>query len=240
MPRLPGHRRAGQRRVPGHQARARSSSSPPSSRSSGSSSSSPATCARPGDVLRAAAPAAAALRAPAAALRRCRRSPRCCSCSRLDLGPAGSRPAGRLRRLARRGAARAPVAQALRPAAARLGPGDVHADLHPRPRQLADVLRRLPRAALRGHGAALAGGRGGDDVLRRRVLLRPQRRARAGARGHLARPVSNRRSIVDDEGYQIAQSLFAQADGGLFGQGFGQALLELPGGGRSCPRPTPT
>ena len=31
-------------------------------------------------------------------------------------------------------------------------------------------------------------------------------------------------------GYQIAQSLFAQADGGLFGQGFGQALLELPSG----------
>jgi cell division protein FtsW (lipid II flippase) len=37
--------------------------------------------------------------------------------------------------------------------------------------------------------------------------------------------------VVDDEGYQIAQSLFAQADGGLFGQGFGQALLDLPGGG---------
>ena len=36
--------------------------------------------------------------------------------------------------------------------------------------------------------------------------------------------------VVDDEGYQLAQSLFAQADGGLFGQGFGQALLELPGG----------
>jgi cell division protein FtsW (lipid II flippase) len=35
--------------------------------------------------------------------------------------------------------------------------------------------------------------------------------------------------------YQIAQSLFAQADGGLFGQGFGQALLNLPGGGRILP-----
>jgi cell division protein FtsW (lipid II flippase) len=33
--------------------------------------------------------------------------------------------------------------------------------------------------------------------------------------------------------YQIAQSLFAQADGGLFGRGFGQALLELPGGGQN-------
>ena len=30
--------------------------------------------------------------------------------------------------------------------------------------------------------------------------------------------------------YQIAQSLFAQADGGIFGTGFGQALLQLPGG----------
>jgi cell division protein FtsW (lipid II flippase) len=43
------------------------------------------------------------------------------------------------------------------------------------------------------------------------------------------------RSVVDDEGYQIAQSLFAQADGGLFGQGFGQALLDLPGGGSILP-----
>jgi cell division protein FtsW (lipid II flippase) len=43
--------------------------------------------------------------------------------------------------------------------------------------------------------------------------------------------------VVDDEGYQIAQSLFAQADGGLFGRGFGQALLELPGGGTILPAP---
>ena len=43
------------------------------------------------------------------------------------------------------------------------------------------------------------------------------------------------RERVDDEGYQIAQSLFAQADGGLFGQGFGNALLELPGGGTILP-----
>ena len=35
--------------------------------------------------------------------------------------------------------------------------------------------------------------------------------------------------------YQIAQGLFAQADGGLFGTGFGQALLDLPGGGRILP-----
>jgi cell division protein FtsW (lipid II flippase) len=35
--------------------------------------------------------------------------------------------------------------------------------------------------------------------------------------------------------YQIAQSLFAQADGGLFGVGFGQSILELPGGQQLLP-----
>jgi cell division protein FtsW (lipid II flippase) len=35
--------------------------------------------------------------------------------------------------------------------------------------------------------------------------------------------------------FQIAQSLFAQADGGLFGTGFGQAILEQGGGSRLLP-----
>lgn len=43
--------------------------------------------------------------------------------------------------------------------------------------------------------------------------------------------------VVEKEGYQIAQGLFAQADGGLFGRGFGRALLELPGGGTILPAP---
>lgn len=40
-----------------------------------------------------------------------------------------------------------------------------------------------------------------------------------------------------DEGYQIANSLFAQADGGLLGRGFGEALLLTPGGKSLLPEP---
>ena len=37
--------------------------------------------------------------------------------------------------------------------------------------------------------------------------------------------------------YQVANSMFAQAAGGLFGQGFGQATLTIPGGGPLLPAP---
>ncbi len=43
--------------------------------------------------------------------------------------------------------------------------------------------------------------------------------------------------FVNCQGYQIAQSLFAQADGGLFGEGFGRSLLEAPGGATLIPAP---
>ena len=42
---------------------------------------------------------------------------------------------------------------------------------------------------------------------------------------------------VEKEGYQIAQSLYAQADGGLFGTGFGASLLRGPGGESLIPAP---
>jgi cell division protein FtsW (lipid II flippase) len=37
------------------------------------------------------------------------------------------------------------------------------------------------------------------------------------------------------QGYQVAQSLFAQADGGLTGRGLGESLVELPGQASNCP-----
>ena len=43
--------------------------------------------------------------------------------------------------------------------------------------------------------------------------------------------------FVNCQGYQIAQSLFAQADGGLFGEGFGRAMLTSPGGQPLLPAP---
>jgi cell division protein FtsW (lipid II flippase) len=44
-------------------------------------------------------------------------------------------------------------------------------------------------------------------------------------------------TFVDCQGHQIAQSLFAQADGGLFGKGFGQAVLEGIDGRSLLPAP---
>jgi cell division protein FtsW (lipid II flippase) len=49
-------------------------------------------------------------------------------------------------------------------------------------------------------------------------------------------PFDNRLYEQVGGSYQIAQSLFAQADGGVFGQGFGQALLSISGpDGRPLP-----
>ena len=182
-----GNRRAGERRVPRDQGRA--DPVPARGVREARDHHLPRELpARDGRHPRAAAAAAAALPAPAPPVG----DPGGAHAAR-DRG-AGPRAGGigaarRVPVLVRRRDPGPAVAQALRPAAARLGARDADADRHPRPRQLADVLRRLPGAPLGGHGAAVADRRGLDDVLRRRLLPLAERRAREGARGHLARPV---------------------------------------------------
>ena len=82
-----------------------------------------------------------------------------------------------------------PAAQAPRAAAARLGPGDGDARLHPRPRLVADVLRRVPRDALRRDEPADLPGGGPRAVRRRRLVLREHGRPRARPRRGVAAPV---------------------------------------------------
>ena len=66
----------------------------------------------------------------------------------------------------------------------------------------------------------------------------------AGTVGHVQDRIATWQDPFDPQlydkpggSYQIAQSLFAQADGGLFGTGFGQATLNLPTGQSILPAP---
>ena len=117
-----------------------------------------------------------------------------------------------------------PAAQALRPAAGGLGTGDADAGRHPRPRQLADVLRRVPGAALRRHGPRWRSPIAGFGLFALGAWFF------ANTVGHVQSRVDIWHHPFDPQLYdqvggsfQIAQSLFAQADGGVWGQGFGQA-----------------
>ena len=60
---------------------------------------------------------------------------------------------------------------------------------------------------------------------RRRVVLRHDGRATSRTASTSG---STRSRATTAEGYQIANGLFSMADGGLFGQGLGAALLNLP------------
>ena len=132
-----------------------------------------------------------------------------------------------------------PAAQAPRAAARGLGRGDVDARVHPRPRLVADVLRRLPGAALRRHQPVLVRGHRAWPCSRSAPGSSPHGRPRAGPRRRSGW-IRSTRTWVDRRGLPDRQSVFAQADGGLFGTGFGASLLRGPGGDDADPAPPHT
>ena len=143
--------------------------------------------------------------------------------------PARHAPAAGHRRAALRGHHH-PAAEVPRPAAGRVGRGDGDAVRHPGHRLVADVLRRLPRACSTwrrtGCRSPSSGWRCSPPARGCSYQVRPTIQNRVDAWLH---PFDT--DLYDRVGgsYQIAQSLFAQADGGVFGQGFGQALLSVTG-----------
>ncbi len=239
LPRVPGTRRAGERCVPRGQPRrgpvpagrvrkARDHHLPrelPQRQPRGAPAGPDrAPAAQPLDPARGGLP-----RADRAALPRARR----------DL--VGEHPRGPRRGDRSCSAPRAPVAQALRAAAARLGPGDGDARVHPGPRLVAHVLRRLPGPSLRRHVAAVVRGRGAHDVPGRGHVLRQHGQPRAAADRHLARPVREgrrrRRGLPDR-----AVAVRAGRRRACSARASASALL-VPAGRRrrrSCPRPRPT
>ena len=140
------------------------------------------------------------------------------------------------------GAARArghdPAAQALRAADRGLGRRDVPALLHPGPRLVADVLRRLPGPALRGHQPRLVRDDRARAVRVRGVGHVPDPRAHPGPRGDLARPVQARRwsrTRATRSRSRCSPSPTAGCSAPA------SARRCCPSGARRCcPRPTPT
>ena len=130
------------------------------------------------------------------------------------------------------------AAQAPRPAAGRVGRGDGAARLHPRPRLVADVLRRLPRAALRRDEPAVVRGHRARHVRRRRV------RSSRSTVGHVQDRVDAWQDPFDATS-STSRSAAATSSrsrcsprptAACSAPGFGQALLNLPGGGRDPAR----
>ena len=193
LPRLPGHRPAGQRRLPRRQARADHV---------------PAGRVRqdrdhhlPGQLPARHAPAAGHRRAALRSGSRSRRSSTSGRCSSV------------------------------------WGAAMLMLVLHPRPRLVADVLRRLPGRCSTWPPTASRSWPSGWSLFAAGVVVLRH------ARPDTCRIAST--SWLDPFGRlydaraaatRSPQSLFAQADGGLFGSGFGQALLRRRRRARCCRR----
>ena len=88
-----------------------------------------------------------------------------------------------------------------------------------------DAVRRHEPGVVRGHRADRRGGR-----LLVPGHAHPHIHARVETWLHPLNPQLYHAPLGS---YQVANSMFAQAAGGMFGQGFGQAALTLPNGGRA-------
>ena len=130
---------------------------------------------------------------------------------------------------------RAP-AQAPRAAAGRLGRGDVHARVHPRPRLVADVLRRLPRAALRRHEPALVRGHRDGRCSRsaRGSSPPPSATSRTASTSGWTRST---RSGWRRRATRSPSRCSRRPTAGCSGPGFGASLLYGPGGQSLIPAP---
>ena len=123
------------------------------------------------------------------------------------------------------------------PLLADLGRRDADARLHPRPRQLADVLRRLPRAALRRDRTAVARGRRARPVHGRRGVHREQHRARARPRRDLAATRSSDERRRRGRATRSRSRCSRRPTAACSGRGFGEALLRAADGRTILPAP---
>ena len=110
-----------------------------------------------------------------------------------------------------------------------MGRGHARAGRVARRRFVADVLRRAADDPVRGHRSDLIRARGGARFHRWRLVPGthiPHIDARFEDWLH---PFDKRLYGAQLGSYQLANAQFSMAAGGLFGQGFGQTLLTVPG-----------
>ena len=131
-----------------------------------------------------------------------------------------------------------PPLQALRAAARGLGRGDADAGLHPRPRLVADVLRRVPGAALRGDQPAVVRARRAGRCSRLGAwFFGTHVAARARPRRRLAAPVP---PALDDQAAAATRSrsrCSRRPTAGCSAPASAQALLQPSGGATLIPAP---
>ncbi len=114
-------------------------------------------------------------------------------------------------------------------------------DLHPRPRLVADVLRRLPGGALRGHEPCLVRARRAGAVRARRLVLRLARSATCRTASTSGTTRSRRRVVRPAAATRSRSRCSRRPTAGCSAPASARRCSSTPAGdGRSCRRRTPT